>query len=145
MLGRALGGSTTLQRVVPTDIDSLLVDKLPSSSSSSRACVRPAAALRASVLCLPTDIHSLFVNTPSSSSSSSITSSSSSSFTAIVFIWLLHPCPVHVLERDTCINTVSKLESLRLFSPTRPAALSTSMTDRWIYTVPKSAVSQHCV
>ena len=40
--------------------------------------VRPAAALRASVLCLPTDIHSLFVNKPSSSSSSS----SSSSFTA---------------------------------------------------------------
>ena len=33
--------------------------------------VRPAAALRASVLCLPTDIHSLFVNKPSSSSSSS--------------------------------------------------------------------------
>ena len=32
--------------------------------------VRPAAALRASVLCLPTDIHSLFVNKPSSSSSS---------------------------------------------------------------------------
>ena len=31
--------------------------------------VRPAAALRASVLCLPTDIHSLFVNKPSSSSS----------------------------------------------------------------------------
>ena len=28
--------------------------------------VRPAAALRASVLCLPTDIHSLFVNKPSS-------------------------------------------------------------------------------
>ena len=33
--------------------------------------VRPAAALRNSVLCLPTDIHSLFVNKPSSSSSSS--------------------------------------------------------------------------
>ena len=33
--------------------------------------VRPAAALRESVLCLPTDIHSLFVNKPSSSSSSS--------------------------------------------------------------------------
>ena len=33
--------------------------------------VRPAAALRDSVLCLPTDIHSLFVNKPSSSSSSS--------------------------------------------------------------------------
>ena len=33
--------------------------------------VRPAAALRVSVLCLPTDIHSLFVNKPSSSSSSS--------------------------------------------------------------------------
>ena len=32
--------------------------------------VRPAAALRDSVLCLPTDIHSLFVNKPSSSSSS---------------------------------------------------------------------------
>ena len=32
--------------------------------------VRPAAALRDSVLCLPTDIHSLLVNTPSSSSSS---------------------------------------------------------------------------
>ena len=31
--------------------------------------VRPAAALRVSVLCLPTDIHSLFVNKPSSSSS----------------------------------------------------------------------------
>ena len=31
--------------------------------------VRPAAALRDSVLCLPTDIHSLFVNKPSSSSS----------------------------------------------------------------------------
>ena len=29
--------------------------------------VRPAAALRDSVLCLPTDIHSLFVNKPSSS------------------------------------------------------------------------------
>ena len=28
--------------------------------------VRPAAALRDSVLCLPTDIHSLFVNKPSS-------------------------------------------------------------------------------
>ena len=37
--------------------------------------VRPAAALRDSVLCLPTDIHSLFVNKPSSSSSSSSTSS----------------------------------------------------------------------
>ena len=36
--------------------------------------VRPAAALRASVLCLPTDIHSLFVNKPSSSSSSSSSS-----------------------------------------------------------------------
>ena len=35
--------------------------------------VRPAAALRDSVLCLPTDIHSLFVNKPSSSSSSSTT------------------------------------------------------------------------
>ena len=33
--------------------------------------VHPAAALRDSVLCLPTDIHSLFVNKPSSSSSSS--------------------------------------------------------------------------
>ena len=33
--------------------------------------VRPAAALRDSVLCLPTDIHSLLVNKPSSSSSSS--------------------------------------------------------------------------
>ena len=33
--------------------------------------VRPAAELRNSVLCLPTDIHSLFVNKPSSSSSSS--------------------------------------------------------------------------
>ena len=33
--------------------------------------VRPAAALRDSVLCLPTDIHSVFVNKPSSSSSSS--------------------------------------------------------------------------
>jgi len=32
--------------------------------------VRPAAALRNSVLCLPTDIHSLFDNKPSSSSSS---------------------------------------------------------------------------
>ena len=39
--------------------------------------VRPAAALRASVLYLPTDIHSLFVNKPSSSSSSSSPSSSS--------------------------------------------------------------------
>ena len=29
--------------------------------------VRPAAALRDSVLCLPTDIHSLFVNKTSSS------------------------------------------------------------------------------
>ena len=35
--------------------------------------VRPAAALRDSVLCLPTDIHSLLVNKPSSSSSSSST------------------------------------------------------------------------
>ena len=33
--------------------------------------VRPAAALRDSVLCLPNDIHSLLVNKPSSSSSSS--------------------------------------------------------------------------
>ena len=33
--------------------------------------VRPAAALRDSVLCLPTDIHSLLVNKPSSSSSAS--------------------------------------------------------------------------
>jgi len=33
--------------------------------------VRPAAALRDSVLCLPTDTHSLFVNKPSSSSSAS--------------------------------------------------------------------------
>ena len=33
--------------------------------------VRPAAALRDSVLCLPNDIYSLFVNQPSSSSSSS--------------------------------------------------------------------------
>ena len=40
--------------------------------------VRPAAALRDSVLCLPTDIHSLFVNKPSSSSSSSSSSLSSS-------------------------------------------------------------------
>ena len=38
--------------------------------------VRPVAALRNSVLCLPTDIHSLFVNKPSSSSSSSFSSSS---------------------------------------------------------------------
>ena len=36
--------------------------------------VRPAAALHDSVLCLPTDIHSLFVNKPSSSSSSSSSS-----------------------------------------------------------------------
>jgi hypothetical protein len=36
--------------------------------------VHPAAALRDSVLCLPTDIHSLLVNTPSSSSSSSSSS-----------------------------------------------------------------------
>ena len=34
----------------------------PSSSSSSSGPVRPSAALRDSVLCLPTDIHSLFVN-----------------------------------------------------------------------------------
>ena len=40
--------------------------------------VRPAAALRAIVLCLPTDIHSFFVNKPSSSSSASSSSSSSS-------------------------------------------------------------------
>ena len=33
--------------------------------------VRPAAALRDSVLCLPTDLHSLLVNKSSSSSSSS--------------------------------------------------------------------------
>ena len=49
--------------------------------------VRPAAALRDSVLCLPTDIHSLFVNKPSSSSSSSSSTQShcahrASSFTA---------------------------------------------------------------
>ena len=37
--------------------------------------VRPAAALRDSVLCLPTDIHSLPVNKLSSSSSSSSSSS----------------------------------------------------------------------
>ena len=37
--------------------------------------VRPAAALSDSALCLPTDIHSLFVNKPSSSSSSSFSSS----------------------------------------------------------------------
>ena len=37
--------------------------------------VRPAAARRDSVLCLPTDIHSLLVNKPSSSSSSSSSSS----------------------------------------------------------------------
>ena len=41
--------------------------------------VRPAAALRESVLCLPTDIHSLFVDKPSSSSSSSSSSASSMS------------------------------------------------------------------
>ena len=50
--------------------------------------VRPAAALRVSVLCLPTDIHSLFVNKPSSSSSSSpwvarSRSESTSQFTAL--------------------------------------------------------------
>ena len=39
--------------------------------------VHPAAALRDSVLCLPTDIHSLLVNKPSSSSSSSFSSASS--------------------------------------------------------------------
>ena len=50
--------------------------------------VRPAAALRDSVLCLPTDIHSLFVNKPSSSSFVSYTwvarsrSESTSQFTA---------------------------------------------------------------
>ena len=45
------------------------------------ACARPVrreAALRDSVLCLPTDIHSLLVNKPSSSSSFSSSSSSSS-------------------------------------------------------------------
>ena len=41
--------------------------------------VRPAAALRDVVLCLPTDIHSLLVNKPSSSSSSSLSSCSCSS------------------------------------------------------------------
>ena len=48
--------------------------------------VRPAAALRNRVLCLPTDIHSLFVNKPSSSSSFytwvARSRSGSSSFTA---------------------------------------------------------------
>ena len=39
---------------------------------ASAGPVRPAAALSDSALCLPTDIHSLFVNIPSSSSSSSL-------------------------------------------------------------------------
>ena len=43
--------------------------------------VRPAAALRDSVLCLPPDIHSLFVNIPSSSSSSSSSPTFSHSLT----------------------------------------------------------------
>ena len=46
--------------------------------------VRPAAALRDSVLCLPTDIHSLFVNKPSSSSSSSCSTSNSTINKAIL-------------------------------------------------------------
>ena len=41
--------------------------------------VRPAAALRDSVLCLPTDIHSLFVNKPSSSFTASALNKPSSS------------------------------------------------------------------
>ena len=51
--------------------------------------VRPAAALRESVLCLPTDIHSLFVNKPSSSSSSS-------PFTVIIFE--LKPPPFYAIR-----------------------------------------------
>ena len=54
--------------------------------------VRPAAALRDSVLCLPTDIHSLFVNKPSSSSSSSSSSlhvNKPSSFSLPTFCHLL--------------------------------------------------------
>ena len=41
--------------------------------------VRPAAALRDSVLCIPTDIHSLFVNKPSALNKPSSSSSSFSS------------------------------------------------------------------
>jgi len=47
--------------------------------------VRPAAALRDSVLCLPTDIHSLLVDKPSSSSSSSSSSSQSPLVTVHIF------------------------------------------------------------
>ena len=54
--------------------------------------VRPAAALRASVLCLPTDIHSLFVNKPSSSSSSSSSSS--------LALYVLVARYKHVLHRN---------------------------------------------
>ena len=54
--------------------------------------VRPAAALRDSVLCLPTDIHSLFVNKPSSSSSSSSTSS--------LALYVLVARYKHVLHRN---------------------------------------------
>jgi len=59
--------------------------------------VRPAAALRESVLCLPTDIHSLFVNKPSSSSSftaSALNKLSSSSSSSLLLDRRPHASPV---------------------------------------------------
>ena len=76
---------------LPTDIHSLLVNKSSSSSSPLRFCFGffspradvtqgcilihhpppPPPPLRVSVLCLPTDIHSLLVNKPPPASSSS--------------------------------------------------------------------------
>jgi len=66
--------------------------------------VRPAAALRESVLCLPTDIHSLFVNKPSSSYSSSSfwSRSGSSSFTALAPECFPPPPPPVALTSVRC-------------------------------------------
>ena len=77
--------------------------------------VRPAAALRASVLCLPTDIHSLFVNKPSSSSSSS------SSFTASALNKLSSSSSSSSQFTALALNKPSSSSSSSFFSTTQPS------------------------
>ena len=86
--------------------------------------VRPAAALRDSVLCLPTDIHSLFVNKPSSSSSSS------SSFIASALNKLSSSSPLALLTQtepgltiDALTLVASRLRTLP--RPLHPLCLRT--------------------
>ena len=76
--------------------------------------VRPAAALRDSVLCLPTDIHSLFVNKPSSSSCCCCCCSSSSSFCVLLGLKPVSPQPLSYFLLPSLSSIPTKTHAPRI-------------------------------